>query len=122
MNCSNDVCVDTLADILISELDSRVTGADVENVCRRAVVSCIRGRISSGNIPKGDTPESEELKIVNKNFLEALVECFPSLSAESDVENEKQKEGEGDKQEEASVAAPFEWTGTFSGGAALDEG
>ena len=45
MKCNEDVSVVDLGSILESETDSNVTGADVENLCRRALLSRIREEV-----------------------------------------------------------------------------
>jgi SpoVK/Ycf46/Vps4 family AAA+-type ATPase len=109
------VCADDLADILISKLNFQVTGADVENVCRRALTSRIRERLTLEDSSMGDTESEQDIKIGNKNFLEALEECYPSVS-QSVLQSEERRSSS------TREAAPFEWTGAFSGGISINSG
>jgi SpoVK/Ycf46/Vps4 family AAA+-type ATPase len=115
LTCSDDVCVDDLADILISKLDSQVTGADVENVCRRALMSRIREHLALECSSLGNRESEKDIKIGNKNFLEALEEVYPSVS-------DCLLQPEDGRSKCKSEAVPFEWTGAFSGGISLNPG
>ena len=114
LTCSDDVCVDDLADILTSKLDFRVTGADIESVCRRAMMSRIREHLSLKGGSLNNTESEKHIKIGNKNFLEALEECYPS-GADCVLLSEGKEKGK-------SEDTPFEWTGSFSGGMTINTG
>lgn len=47
MKCNSDVCVGSLGSILHNQINYDITGADVENVCRRALLSRIREEIKN---------------------------------------------------------------------------
>lgn len=114
LTCSDDVDADNLADILISKLDLQVTGADVENVCRRALMSRIRERIILDSSLLGKIEPEGFISIGNKNFLEAIEECYPSMTDCVSL-SEEGREGTGGGKSKMG-AVPFVWTGGFSEG------
>lgn len=108
LKCSDDVCVEELTNILVNDVDYCVTGADIENVCNRALVHRIREHVhadSQGTF--SDDKDSQEsytdVSIGMRNFRGALQECFPSLSTENA------------KREEDSLPS-FAWQGMFTEG------
>lgn len=108
LKCSDDVCAEELTNILVNDVDYCVTGADIENVCNRALVHRIREHVladSQGTFSdEKDTQENfTDVSICMKNFRGALKECFPSLSTDDA------------KTEEASSPS-FAWQGMFTEG------
>jgi ATP-dependent 26S proteasome regulatory subunit len=77
LKCGDDVSVKVLAGILVG-LGRDITGADVENVCRRALIARIRQEScnSADNYNK-------DINISMSNFYEALNECYPAPSISS---------------------------------------
>jgi SpoVK/Ycf46/Vps4 family AAA+-type ATPase len=74
LKCGDDVSVKILAGIL-SGLGRNISGADVENVCRRALIARIREE-SCNNTCNHD----KDINISISNFYEALNECYPPTS------------------------------------------
>ena len=112
LKCSDDVCVEKLTNILVSDLDFLVTGADIENACNRALVHRIREYVleDSQEYSLSDDKKSmtsfTDVSICMKNFTEAFKECFPSLSIRD----------EGMKDLLSSSSSSFAWQGTFTEG------
>jgi SpoVK/Ycf46/Vps4 family AAA+-type ATPase len=77
LKCGDDVSVKILAGIL-SGLGRDTTGADVENVCRRALIA----RIREESCTKTDNYD-RDINISMSNFYEALNECYPATSFSS---------------------------------------
>lgn len=75
LKCGADVSVKELAAIL-SGLDRKITGADVENVCRRALIA----RIREETLDEKDNVK-KDISIGMRNFYEALSECYPTISS-----------------------------------------
>jgi transitional endoplasmic reticulum ATPase len=108
LKCSDDVCVEELTSILVNDVDYCVTGADIENVCNRALVHRIREHVladSQGTLSDENNSKENftDVSIGMKNFSGALHECFPSLSTDNA------------KTEEASLPS-FAWQGIFTEG------
>ena len=108
LKCSADVCVEELTNILVNDVDYCVTGADIENVCNRALVHRIREHVlADSQRTFSDEKDSQEnyadVSIGMRNFSGALQECFPSLSSDDA------------KAEEASLPS-FAWQGMFTEG------
>ena len=110
LKCSDDVCVEKLTNILVSDVDFLVTGADIENACNRALVHRIREYVLEDSQERSSLSDDKEfmtpftdVSICMKNFTEALKECFPSMSSED----------EGMKNLPSSS---FAWQGTFTEG------
>ena len=109
MKCSHDVCVEVVTSILVDKLDICVTGADIENVCNRALVHRIREYVLSDSQEsffcdgENSLKDSTDVSICMKNFSEALKECFPSLSTE-------------DTKTKDLSSPPFAWRGMFKEG------
>ena len=112
LKCSDDVCVKELTNILVSDLDFLVTGADIENACNRALVHRIREYVLEDSQEHSLSDENDSVKtftdvsISMKNFKEALKECFPSLSTEDTSM----------KDLSSSSSSSFAWQGTFAEG------
>jgi ATP-dependent 26S proteasome regulatory subunit len=77
LKCGDDVSVKILAGILFG-LGREMTGADVENVCRRALIA----RIREESYNSADN-YNNDINISMRNFYEALNECYPATSISS---------------------------------------
>lgn len=66
LKCSDDVCVRDLGGILVEKLDFCVTGADVEHVCRRALMSRIREHIMEGSGGSSAGPKNISENVIQK--------------------------------------------------------
>ena len=138
MKCNSDVCIRELGSILHYQKNFNVTGADVENICRRALIAKIREHIAldaqcveldkEGQLKfdkkceyftRNKTYEAmshsayeeiNEIDICMRNFVEAIKECFPS-SLSTDLDENKAPD-----MSKAEGLESFVWDGVYSVG------
>ena len=135
MKCNSDVCIRELGSILHNKKNFDITGADVENICRRALIARIREQVAKdaqrdqicegGQIKKSEYftrnsaheakshtayEDINKIDIHMRNFIEAIKECCPSFLSTDPNES---KSSDLSKTE---CLKSFVWDGIYSAG------